>query len=303
MACFHPLKAFQRADGEVVFVEDRRCVRALDLPCGQCVGCRLERSRQWAVRCVHEASMHVDSSFVTLTYDDERLSSMSLVYRDFQLFMKRLRKAKGFFDVDLWHWCPRFYMAGEYGDQFKRPHFHALLFGCFFPDREFLRSMPSGARLYRSGELERLWPFGFSSVGDVTFESAAYVARYVMKKITGDAAAEAYEAVDGMTGEIVERLPEFNHMSLKPGIGALWFDRYRREVFERDYCVINGVKVQPPRAYKKRLAQVDLESAEFVAYGRSLRAEKFAEDGTPERLKVREAVSRARLSFKRRILE
>lgn len=91
MACFHPMVAYQCADGTVVFTERQNMppVRTLTLPCGQCVGCRLERSRQWAVRCMNEAQMHKKNCFVTLTYKE---ASKSLRYRDFQLFMKRLRK-------------------------------------------------------------------------------------------------------------------------------------------------------------------------------------------------------------------
>lgn len=289
MACFHPLEAWQLEDNRVVFVETGPVKRALSLPCGQCVGCRLERSRQWAVRCVHESQMHEHSSFVTLTY--EQLSSSSLVYRDFQLFMKRLRASSK---------TPvRFFMAGEYGEDFARPHFHALLFGVFFQDRVPLRKMPSGAQLYRSARLEALWPHGFSSVGDVTFESAAYVARYVMKKITGDAAGSHYESVED-TGEIVSRVPEFCRMSLKPGIGATWFEKYRDEVFPIDQVVVNGVKMKPPRYYDKFLAKVDAPELADVEFGRFVRAAACEPDNSPERLAVREVVTRARLSFKKR---
>ena len=109
MACFHPLKAFRTADGEIIFNSHRRdTVADLTLPCGQCVGCRLERSRQWAIRCVHEASLHQDNCFITLTYAPEHLpSDNSLHYRDFQLFMKRLRKR--FPDLKI-----RFYMYRDW---------------------------------------------------------------------------------------------------------------------------------------------------------------------------------------------
>jgi len=186
---------------------------------------------------MHEAQLHEHSVFVTLTYSDEHLGSFSLVYSDFQKFMKRVRKKFG---------PVRFYVAGEYGDGFQRPHFHCLLFGCWFPDREFHKDLPSGFRLYRSAQLEKLWPFGFSSIGDVTFESAAYVARYVMKKVTGKAAEQHYEFVDIGSGEVSQRVPEFNRMSLKPGIGAGWFKKFGNEVFPNDYVVMNGVKMSPP---------------------------------------------------------
>lgn len=96
MACFYPLAAWQTDDGDIVFKERGAIKRALTLPCGQCVGCRLERSRQWAVRCMHEASLYDQNAFVTLTYDQDHLpESGSLRYRDFQLFCKRARDKLG----------------------------------------------------------------------------------------------------------------------------------------------------------------------------------------------------------------
>ena len=120
------------------------------MPCGQCIGCRLERSRQWAIRCVHEASLWPDNCFVTLTFDDDNIiSSGSLVKADFQKFMKRLRKrfGKGV----------RYFHCGEYGDLLGRPHHHACLFNFSFPDR-YLWSSSGGVNLYRSPTLEELWP-------------------------------------------------------------------------------------------------------------------------------------------------
>ena len=170
------------------------------------------------MRCVHEAKFHDVSCFVTLTYDDEHLPvGGTLVYRHFQLFMKRLRKSFP---------KARFFMCGEYGDNTSRPHYHAVLFGVDFRDRVPHARSGSGEVVYASALLSRLWQLGFASVGDFTFESAAYVARYVLKKVTGDLAAEHYRSVDLATGEIVDRVPEFCHMSLKPGIGARWFEQY-----------------------------------------------------------------------------
>ena len=124
MPCYHPWLAYQCLDGSVVSVERKgkgAVVRTLTLPCGQCVGCRLERSRQWAIRCMHEAQLHERNSFVTLTYKGD-VPDEGLRYRDFQLFMKRLRKYASGQQI-------RFYMCGEYGDEKGRPHFHACLFG------------------------------------------------------------------------------------------------------------------------------------------------------------------------------
>lgn len=296
MPCFHLIDAWQPIDGGKVSFKEVANARFVQLPCGQCSGCRVERSRDWAVRCVHEAACHDANSFVTLTYSDEHLGSFSLVYRDYQNFMRRLRRAKP---------GVRFYMCGEYGENFERPHWHALLFGAFFEDREPIRKLESGFQLYRSGELEGLWPFGFSSIGDVTFESAAYVARYVCKKITGPQAEAHYEMVDRGSGEVSQRRPEFNRMSLKPGIGARWFSRFGSEVYPEDIVVINGVKCAPPKYYDKLLGKNDPAALEELQYQRFLRSssESYAGENSPARLAVREAVHKARLSFKRRSLK
>ncbi|WNK12404.1 MAG: replication initiator protein [Microvirus sp.] len=294
MTCFKPIEAWQTDSGDIKFVERGKIRRFLELPCGQCVGCRLERSRQWATRIMHEASLHDFSSFVTLTYNDENCP-VSLSYRPFQLFMKRLRRKFG---------PVRFYMCGEYGENFERPHFHAILFGLHFADR-VVHSERVGARLYRSPALEGLWPDGFSSIGDVTFDSAAYVARYCMKKVTGPNADAHYERVDRSSGELVVRKPEFARMSLRPGIGAPWFDKFRGDVFgpDRDYVVANGVKSRPPRFYDKRLETVDPDLHDDVVYARQVSAGSLLADRMDARLAVRERVTRARLSFKKRSLE
>lgn len=294
MACFSPLTAWQLDSGEIVFAERGKIRRQLDLPCGQCIGCRLERSRQWAMRCMHEAQLHDENSFVTLTYDDKHLVS-SLDYRDFQLFMKRLRKKVS---------KARFYMCGEYGEKYRRPHFHACLFGVGFSDRIEWSKSGSGELLYRSATLEALWPHGFSSIGSVTFDSAAYVARYVMKKVTGQLASAHYSSLDFHTGELLSLKPEFTRMSLKPGIGAEWFKRYKSDVYNFDSVVVNGQLVKPPRYYDKLLSVSDPDTFEALELSRYLKiTPEVVADSSAARLAVREQVARSRLSFKSRSLE
>jgi hypothetical protein len=234
-------------DGSVKFVSRSKkgVDGSLELPCGQCIGCRLERSRQWAMRCLHESSLYEDNSFITLTYDESNLpAGGSLNYPDFQRFMKRLRKNS--------KRPVRFYMGGEYGESTLRPHFHACLFGFDFSDKVYFRKSASGEKIYTSKFLESLWPFGLSSIGNVTFQSAAYIARYCVQKVTGDAADLHYSCPEFVDEDGVIRnsvVPEFNHMSLKPGIGAKWLEKYQTDVFPRDYVVINGVKTKPPKYY------------------------------------------------------
>jgi hypothetical protein len=236
--------------------------------------------------------MHEHNSFVTLTYSDEH-RRVGLEYRDFQLFCKRLRRKMGPF---------RFYMCGEYGELNFRPHFHACLFGMFFPDRRWYRSVGSGFELYRSDVLESLWPFGFSSIGDVTFESAAYVARYVMKKVTGNAARDHYVSVDS-DGVCTDVVPEFTRMSLKPGIGASWLSKYLSDVFPRDYVVVRGVKCKPPRFYSEIYRSADPVAMDFVDLDRYVKSGRCVDDNTPARLAVREVVASARVAFKKRVLK
>jgi len=298
MACFHPLQAYQTSDGSIIFSERKGdVVRSLSLPCGQCWGCRLERSRQWAVRCMHEASLHDQNCFITLTYDNDHCpSDRSLNYGDFQRFMKRFRKKfKGS--------TIRFYMAGEYGEKFERPHFHACIFGFNFPDLTLWKRTSSGALIYRSKSLEDLWPFGYSSVGDVTFESAAYVARYVMKKRTGKGVGDHYETTDMETGEIKDRVPEFNRMSLKPGIGADWFKRYHADIYPHDYVVVNGRETRPPKFYDKKFAEQFPEEFEQLQFQRFVDAVDRFEDNTDERLAVKEQVTIARTRQLSRAIE
>lgn len=286
------------AGGSLVFYEKRN-YSPLVIACGQCIGCRLERSRQWAMRCVHENQMHDFSSFITLTYDDENVPvDYSLRYVDFQLFMKRLRARVTRARQRMTLTDVRFYMCGEYGD-LGRPHFHALLFGVFFNDRKFWRLLPSGSNLYTSDELDSLWPYGFTSIGDVTFESAAYVARYVVKKITGPAAFEHYKRVSP-DGEVYWVVPEFTHMSLKPGIGAAWFDKFRKEVYPSDRVVIRGREMRPPRYYDRLVESCSDVEIDFVRLEREHDAMKHVLNNMPVRLAVRERCSRARLLFKKR---
>jgi hypothetical protein len=245
---------------------------------------------------MHEAQMHECSVFVTLTYDDEHLpKNGSLDYGDFQKFMRRLRKKKG---------SCRFYMCGEYGDLNGRPHFHAALFGVDFEDREPFRTLPSGSRIWTSKELELLWPFGYSSLGQVTFESAAYIARYVCKKVTGEGSNEHYSRVNLETGEVIAMEPEFCSMSLKPGIGQTWLEKYGfGDVFPHDRVVMAGREQPVPRFYKQWLRKRDAFMSDDLDFERMKKAEKYVDDCTEARLAEREQVAKARLRFKKRGLE
>lgn len=292
MPCFAPLTAFYGTEKgksgkrAIVFKHSLSFSGVpLKLPCGQCIGCRLEKSRQWAMRCMHEKQMHEESCFVTLTYDDENLpKGGSLLKRDMQLFMKRLRKA--YSDKQI-----RFYGCGEYGETTRRPHYHLLLFGLQFADRQLYKRGKSGEHLYTSEILRQIWPYGHNVIGDVTFDSAAYVARYVMKKVTGEAAAAHYISVDEMTGELYGLAPEFTNMSRRPGIGLEWFQMFGNHAYKFDSVIMNGLEVRPPRYYDGKYELVDSKALDKLKRKRRRKAVLSKSENTPERREVREIVA------------
>ncbi len=257
------------------------------IPCGRCIGCRLEYSRQWAIRCVHEAQLHEKNSFITLTYNDENLpEDGSLNKKHFQDFMKRLRKQLDKEGIKI-----RYYHCGEYGEKLKRPHYHAIICGYDFPDRKLFK-VKQGVRLYRSEMLERLWQYGFSTVGDVTFESAAYVARYVLKKVTGDKAEEHYQG----------KQQEYTTMSRRPGIGKEWLLKYKDDVYNYDHVIIrNGIKCRPPKYYDEIYDEIEPEKMEKI----KIKRRKKAKEGeyTYERLRAKEVIQKQKLGLLVREIE
>lgn len=233
----------------------------LELRCGNCQACRLERSRQWATRAVHEASLHDRNAFVTLTYSPECIpEDFGLRVRDWQLFAKRARKRLGRF---------RFLACGEYGGSTLRPHYHACVFGQDF-DRSSWEPVREG--LFTSPVLHELWKLGHVSVGDVSWQSAAYVARYVMGKANGELARTRYSRVDADTGECWEVPPEFVVMSRRPGLGAEWFRRFKSDVFPADEVVHGGKRLGVPKFYDTLLERQ--EGSEALAAVKRARVER-----------------------------
>lgn len=301
MPCYHPLSAYRYGHfnpktgkwqptfkrSEAHFFGDPE-KDYINLPCGQCIGCRLERSRQWAIRCVNEAQLHENNCFITLTFSNEYISEQlgypdeyglwSLDVVPFQKFMKRLRKKYGD--------GIRFFHCGEYGELTNRPHYHAILFNHDFSDKYFWK-FNNGFRLYRSPSLEKLWPYGNSLIGDVTFESAAYVARYVMKKVNGEEAEEHYNG----------RKPEYITMSRRKGIGYDWLMKYGSDVYPHDYVVVrDGIKCRPPRFYDKIYDIIDPDLMDDIRRKRVENGKKYEDDNTTSRLMVREKCKLAQIS-------
>lgn len=297
MCCYRPLKAFRTSIGEVrIGVAPGDCY-ALELPCSRCIGCKLDRARAWSIRIMHEAQLWDSNLFVTFTYDNEKKpvgswSLVSLEYGDFHRFMKQLRRKLRGVSKSVDGRTPiRFFVSGEYGGLTKRPHWHAILFNTRFPDQ---RSLINGS--YRSTMCDELWKYGNTVIGDVTPQSASYVAGYTLKKVHGARAGEHYaDVVDMSTGELLSRRPELVVMSRRPGIGSWWYDRYGSDCFPGDRAVQEGKCYKVPRYYWKKFeSEADLGVVEDVAYGRELRARARASDSTPERRLVREVVAERR---------
>jgi len=273
MPCYHPILGYRSVEvgktgkRKIIFSANKAYVDLpVKLPCGQCIGCRLEKARQWAIRCVHEASLWEKNCFITLTYNDDNLpANGSVSKREFQLFMKRLRKKYNTHKI-------RYYACGEYGEKYSRPHYHACLFGFDFDDKKVLYG--GGEYIvYRSAGLEDVWKYGFSSIGELTFESAGYVARYVMKKLIGP-----------RENEYGEKEKEFALMSRRKGIGNEWINKYKRDVYPKDFLTIRGKKMKPPMYYDNILEGLDPEMYKEVKEKRA----KYKDEDDGRRLLERE---------------
>lgn len=290
----------KKADGKNVVSFTKRLPKAgetaVPLPCGQCIGCRLERSRQWAIRLMKENRLHDRSSFLTLTYDDDHLHVLpngksTLVLEDVQLFLKRLRE----------HFAPhrlRYFQCGEYGcddpncgrpwcTHSARAHHHMILFGeDFCRDRERIEDSPSGHPQWMSPTLTQKWGQGRATISDVSFESAAYVARYCVKKITGKGSKMFYQG----------RKPEFITMSKVPGIGAGYFEEFGTDIYATDSVIpdIGRPPSLPPKYFDKLLERTDPVLYEKIKKKRREGIDFWTdENSTDSRLAVRERLKLA----------
>jgi hypothetical protein len=298
------LNAYRTAQGaKICFLKEHARAppkaELLRLPCGQCIGCRLDRSREWATRLMHEARSHEETCFITLTYDESNLpQGATLVKEHFTLFMKRLRQyaaRNGFGKI-------RFFHCGEYGDEFKRPHYHALLYGIDFPDRR-LWTVRDSHRIDSSDILDSIWGKGFTTVANLTWESAAYVARYALKKKHGNHALIPdektgllpYERLCPITLTVAEVEPEYATMSNRPGIGADYFHRFGSDIYPLDEVIVNSHPTKPPRYYDKLFEIDNPEAMEEIREQRNDAREQYAHDNTRARLRAKEAVKTAQV--------
>ena len=295
MPCFHPITAYHKIGGGITWTYRESNGIKLTVSCKQCTGCRQEYARQWAMRIIHEASLHTNNIFITLTYNNENLPKHNtLVKKHFTDFMKRLRFEKGSNEKN----PIRFFHCGEYGEKFGRPHYHAILFNTNFNDR---KPIPGQKNLTSSEQLKRLWGKGHVSIGDLTFQSASYVAGYVQKKINGKKKDEHYQIVDPETGQYFGQLQqEYATMSRRPGIAGLWFAKHKKDVYPSDNIHINGKEMRPPKYYDNLFKEQDPEAMDLIKENRTKAMQKTAHLRTPEALAQAKRTHQARMGLYKR---
>ena len=284
MACYSPLQGWRDASGLIRFSARKGADVDVTVACGTCVGCRVARSRMWALRIVHESKLWDRNCFVTLTYDDDHLPPYgSLRYRDVQLFHKKLRHLGKF----------RFFAVGEYGSELSRPHYHVCYFGAFPRDARRLRSLSEERFVsWESTEWAELWTQGFVHIGELNYQSAAYASGYIFKKLHGDLGASHYKRIDE-DGVWHPLEPEFARMSNRPGIGADWYHRYAADFHARDFAVHDGKRFPVPKYYDRLLERADPDSLARLKEERELSVIPFRSDNTPARLAVKAEVAAA----------
>lgn len=259
----------------------------LELPCNKCLSCKLRKAKEWAIRCWHESQMYDENSYITLTYSDEHLPAYAdLDHRDFQLFMKRLRTNTG---KKL-----SYFMCGEYGDQFHRPHYHLILFGWFPPDAKYHRTH-KGNRYYKSEILDFAWKKGYTDTSTVSYKASGYIARYTLKKqLPKEDIQDRYIYLDS-NDEIQTRKLEYIRMSNNPAIGLSWIEKYAEQTIRNDYVLDpNGNQCPVPRYYLNYLADyVCLETSEKNKASRIEKA-RANPDNTPDRRRQKEVCAEAK---------
>lgn len=295
MACYYPIEGWRASQpnengryGLVFTKEGAQLDQPQTVACGRCIGCRLDKSREWALRCLHEADQHKENCFVTFTYSPENLPDWADLRKDhLTKFFKKLRK-----HLDYHHNGQkiRYFACGEYGDKSGRPHYHAIIFGYWPKDAEFFKK--SGDHpLYRSDTLDKIWGLGYCNIGKVTFETAAYTARYTLKKRNGQEAEMHYTVVDEETGECYVRTPEYMVCSRRPGIGKKWFDKYGQDCL-KGYLTNNGKKIPTPKYYERMMEMDDdyLLEIQQLKHLRSCRVDDLDMERKAPRLRVKEEV-------------
>lgn len=248
-----PSPAYDEQTGEVF--------EPIQIPCGQCRSCRIHKSRDWANRCVMEATSYPQDHcwFVTLTYDDEHLPKGDIMrsplkpddvtkfFHDLRQHYQRQHNWQGI----------RYFYAGEYGDIGQRPHYHILLFNCPVIDLKFYKVSYNSDTYWTSPTFDKIWGKGYVVIGEMNWNSAAYTARYTLKKLNGEIGKEYYES-EGV-------IPEFCRMSNRPGIGAAFLEKYKDKIYMNDEIILpspsygKSLIVKPPKYFDRKMKESENE--------------------------------------------
>jgi hypothetical protein len=282
----------------------------IEVACGRCVSCQLDKSKEWATRCVHEAQMNEENCFITLTYADEHLpENGTLVKEHYRLFIRRLRRRFKGKKI-------KYLVAGEYGSEENthRPHWHFCIFGIDMPDKKYLFTNKHGDPVYTSEILLELWQHkGHVTVAAFTYRTGAYTARYTLKKIIEKGQKPQWtHIIDKETGEtsydpvrykkalaMQGKIPEFIMMS--KGIGEKWLEKYHTDT-DKDYVTVNYVKHKVPRYYDKKREERDPESLERIKIKRKEKAKEIKEKTDASELISRDTIKKRQIKQLKRTL-
>jgi len=263
VSCFHPVTGYRSKMGRspsggwpIVFnINEGYIDKSVVIPCGKCIGCRLDKTASWAMRIMCEAEMHTQNCYITLTYRDEDLNAIqSLSKEEISAFWKRLRFELSEKNRPGKGRTIRYFSAGEYGDKYSRPHYHAALFGFDFSEDKLAWKQGEKDILFRSETLEKVWGKGICTIQELNHQSALYIAKYVVKKLSG-LSSEKYEG----------KLPEFALMSKRPGLAKKWLEKYVQDVKAVDGVVISAGKIaRPGRYFDDIMSKLDPKRMEKV---------------------------------------
>lgn len=317
MPCFYARDAWQIREGEkLVFTKPNAPATHYKVPCNYCLGCVIQQSIHWQVRIMHELSMHESALFVTLTYEPRKEPpNGDLNFEHHRLWIKRLRRA--YPEVNL-----RYFTAGEYGGTNAHPHYHAIIFGLELPDLVVHDQNRFGQKRYTSEKMTALWGKGHVIIGEVSHQSARYVASHMEKALkdlggmwtqddNGIYVRTSYRTRDPETGRVIELTNPQTRQSRRPGIGASWLDKYydsckhghimfrenRKNLLDKK-ASIKMRKYQIPPYYLARLKETHPELAAKIKEA----ARKFVNDeynrwnSSPERMAIREKCLQAKLN-------
>lgn len=291
MGCDYPLKGFRPPGGGKLVFNGAKGIQntgALQVPCGNCMGCSIRKAGDWSTRMYNESLCWDRNCFVNLTIAPEHLlAHNSIMVRSFQLFMMRLRRRLGDRHI-------RFYACGEYGDRSGRPHYHAIIYNWSPDDQVFHFTNKHGDKLYTSAFLDDVWGWGQCTVGEVTLKSCGYTARYVTKKIRGSDQfhKDHYRRCSPIDGKMYDVLPEFALMSMRPGIGDNFAKKYKSDYYPSGFITVDGQKRPVPQYYLDKLTD---EERKVLKFARLRQKVQPRSERTMERKVAREGVRNSRV--------